>query len=155
MKRIKKISLSARKRHLGWTNMLGIAGIGMIALGSVSCVSNEMLDAGMSIGGGYLPGPARSVVSAMRQLKAIAEYQATEKQLATAQSKAQRSSSSERQYIRVKPAATSTQSSTRGTHVVAYEPSTGKLDDEVLVVPETNLAKGESVSINGQSGKII
>ena len=140
---------------LGLKKAVRVLAAGMVALGMSSCVSDEMLDAGMSLGGSYLPSEAQTGLSVIRSLKAIADYQATEKQLAAARSKAQKSGSSERQYIRVKPAATSSESSTRGTHVVAYEPSTGKLDDEVLVVPETNLAKGESVSINGQSGKII
>ena len=162
-----KNTKSLRGNAGSWVQSIALTGVALTALGTSSCTSDDIagmsdaLDKGLTHAGGYVPmsSDARRAVSAIRALKAIAEYQASEKQLAAARSKAEKSSSSssstERQYIRVKPDAGSSHAKTKGTHVVAYEPSTGKLDDEVVVVPETDLAKGDSVSINGQSGKII
>lgn len=106
-------------------------------------------------GGGALSSDGRRAIAAMRTITAIAKYRATQEQLAQARRKAKPSSTETRQYIRVKPAKSSPASSTKGTHVVRYDPKKDKVDDEVLVVSETNLSRGESVSINGQSGKII
>lgn len=142
-----------------------MAGISAAILGMTSCTSTDLsgmsnaLDQGLSHAGGFVPIPseARRAVDAIRTLKAIAEYQASEKQLASARSKAKSTpaASTERQYIRVKPDPKETKSEAKGTHVVAYNPKTDKLDNEVVVVPETDLSRGDSVSINGQSGKII
>lgn len=148
----------------GWKHSITMAGIGVAVMGMASCTTGDLagvgdvIDQGMTHAGGFVPmsSDARRAVAAIRTLKAIAEYQASEKQLASARSKAKSApSTSERQYIRVKPDPKTKHSETNGTHVVAYEPSTGKLDNEVVVVPETDLSRGDSVSINGQSGKII
>jgi len=162
----RKMNKTGTKLELpsGWRRSITMAGIGLTALCTSSCSTDDLsgmgdaLDQGLTQVGGYVPmsSDARRAVSAIRALRAIAEYQASEKQLASARSKTSKSSSStERQYIRVKPDPKSTNSEAKGTHVVAYEPSTGKLDDEVVVVSDTGLSRGDSVSINGQSGKII
>lgn len=127
------------------------------ALGGVSC-SPEMA-AGIGniaslasqYGGGYMPSHASTALSAIVKLSAIAQYQAEQQQLAAARAKVQ-TSSKQRQYVRVKPSGSST---AKGTHVIPYNPNTGKLENKVIVVPETNLSSGQSVSINGQAGKII
>jgi hypothetical protein len=106
-------------------------------------------------GGGAISSDGRRALAAVRTITAIARYRATQEQVAQARRKAKPSDTETRQYIRVKPAKTSTASSTRGTHVVRYDPKKDKIDDEVLVVSETDLSRGDSVSINGQSGKII
>lgn len=149
------------------TRIATMATIGMAALGMNSCTSDDMnsnlagageaLDVLAQVGGGFVPSEVSQAYSAFKTLQKIAEYKASEKQLADARAKAKRSSSSpERQYIRVRPNPSAGSSgSKKGTHVVAYNPKTGKMDDEVVVVSDTNLKKGDSVSISGQSGKII
>ena len=152
----------------GWKSPVAVGGISAAVLGMTSCNTTDLsgvgdaLNQGLSHAGGFtsIPSEARQVVRAIRTLEAIAEYQASEEQLASARSKAKSTpaASTERQYIRVKPdpeVTKSKKSAAKGTHVVAYNPSTDKLDDEVVVVPETDLSRGDSVSINGQSGKII
>ena len=69
---------------------------------------------------------------------------------------ATKTKSTERQYVKVKPSpsAPKTSSSSRETHVVAYDPKTDTVDSKVLVV-NNDLERGDSVSINGQRGKII
>lgn len=136
--------------------LAGAALVG-VSLGGVSC-SPEMAQgigtiAGLAsqYGGGYIPSQAHTAISAIQKLSAIAQYQAEQEQLAAARAKVQKSSK-QRQYVRVKP---SKGSSTKGTHVIPYNPNTGKLENKVIVVPETNLSSGQSVSINGQAGKII
>ena len=155
---------TGHKNALNRQRSVAFAAIGLVAFGTSSCTSDDLsgmgnaLDQGLDHVSGYVPmsSDARRAVSAIRALRAIAEYQASEKQLASARAKTSKaSSSSERQYIRVKPDPKKTESKAKGTHVVAYEPSTGKLDDEVVVVSDTDLSRGDSVSINGQSGKII
>ncbi|MGI9239247.1 MAG: hypothetical protein ACR2RV_00510 [Verrucomicrobiales bacterium] len=159
-----KMNSTSHRKSSNWHRSVAVAAIGLVTFGTSSCTSDDLsgmgsaLDQGLDHVSGYVPmsSDARRAVSAIRALKAIAEYQASEKQLASARAKTSKaSSSSERQYIRVKPDPKATESKSKGTHVVAYEPSTGKLDDEVVVVSDTGLSRGDSVSINGQSGKII
>ncbi len=132
----------------------------LAALGFSSCTPEQTAGMGQALdlvsryGGSYIPNEGRIALNVMRRINSIAQYNASQQQLTAARAKAKASSSSERQYIRVKPDRSSS-STTSGTHVVAYDPKTDKLDDEVIVVSETDLNAGDSVSINGQSGKII
>lgn len=141
------------RRDLLRTLVIGSAGLGI-----ASCTPDEaammgqMVDLAARYGGGYMPSQARTALSMVRQLSSIAQYQATQQQIASVRSKANSSSSAGRQFVRVKP---SSGSSSKGTHVVSYNPKTQQVGSKVLVVPETDLKRGDSVSINGQSGKII
>lgn len=140
-----------RLRRLG----AGLAFLG-IAFGGVSCTAEQAAMVGGTLerlGGTVgVPPIGRSIISAVT-MAVVAKYQADARQLAQARAKASGvSSSSKRKYVKVSPPKNST--SKGKTHVIAYDPGTKKMGNEVLVLDES-VSSGKSVSIGGREGEIL
>lgn len=140
-----------RLRRLG----AGLAFLG-IACGGVSCTAEQAAMMGGTLGSlaGRVGAPSMAVsaISAVT-MAVVAKYQADEQQLAQARAKAAKvDSSSKRKYVKVSPPKDSP--SKGKTHVIAYDPGTKKMGNEVLVLDES-VSSGQSVSIAGREGEIL
>ncbi len=141
-----------RLRRLG----AGLAFFG-IAFSGVSCTAEQAAMMGGTLGtiAGRVGAPSMAVsaISAVT-MAVVAKYQADEQQLAQARAKAARvsSSSSKRKYVKVSPPKDSP--SQGKTHVIAYDPGTKKMGNQVLVLDES-VSSGQSVSIGGREGEIL
>ncbi len=142
-----------------------LAAVGGLCLNTTSCETMDIDGLANSMGqissipGVSMPSEFGTAMAVVKRVQAIANYQADQKQLAEARKTVNRTpaakSSSERTYVKVKPSPSAPKTSGKNeTHVVEYDPKTDTVDSKVLVV-NNDLDRGDSVSINGQTGKII